>query len=45
MKRTVSHHDYLMKHLAAPAEAAANLNGAAEYGDIKYLLKAIRNVV
>lgn len=45
MNRTVSHHDYLMKHLTAPAEAAAYLNSIAEDGDIKFLLKAIRNVV
>ena len=45
MNRTVSHHDYLMKHLTNPAEAAAYLNAIAEDGDIKFLLKALRNVV
>ena len=45
MKRTVSHHDYLMKHLTDPVEAAAYLNSVAEDGDIKSILKAIRNVV
>ncbi len=45
MNRTVSHHDYLMKHLTTPAEAAAYLNAVAEDGDIQSLLKALRNVV
>ena len=45
MNRTVPHHDYLMKHLADRAEAAAYLNTVAEDGDIKSLLKALRNVV
>lgn len=45
MITTVSHHDYLMKHLAVPEEAAAYLNSVAEDGDIRYMLKAIRNVV
>lgn len=45
MNRTVSHHGYLMKHLADPAEAAAYLNAVSEDGDIKALLKALRNVV
>jgi len=46
MTGTVSHHDWLVKHLAAnPAEAAAFLNSAAEDGEIKYLLMALRDVV
>ena len=45
MKRTVSHSAYLIKHLAKPSEAAAYLNSVAEDGDIKALLKALRNVV
>lgn len=45
MKRTVRHHDYLMKHLADPEEAAAYLNAVAEEGDIQSLLKALRHVV
>ncbi len=45
MNQTLSHRDYLMKHLAAPAEASAYLNSVAEDGDIKFLLKAIRDVV
>lgn len=45
MKRTARHHDYLMKHLKKPAEAAAYLNSVAEDGDFSFLLKALRNVV
>lgn len=45
MNRTISHRDYLMKHLSDPKEAAAYLNSVAEDGSIKSLLKAIRNVV
>ena len=45
MNRTISHHDYLMKHLTDSTEAAAYLNAVAEDGDIKSLLKAVRNVV
>lgn len=45
MSRTVSHHDYLMKYLTNPAKVAAYLNAVAEEGDIRFLLKALRNVV
>ena len=45
MIRTVSHHDYMMKRLADPVEAAAYLNACAEDNDIKFLLKALRDVV
>ncbi len=45
MKRTIRYHDYLVKTLANSAEAAAYLNTAAEDGELKYLLKALRNVV
>ena len=45
MNRTVSHRDYLMKHLTKPGEAAAYLNAVAEDGDVKSLLKALHNVV
>ncbi len=45
MNRIIRHHDYLMKHLTNPVEAAAYLNAVAEDGDIKSLLKAIRNIV
>lgn len=42
---TVSHHEWLIKRLADPVEAAAYLNACAEDNDIKFLLKALRNVV
>lgn len=45
MNRTVSHRDFLTKHLTNPTEAAAYLNAVAEDREIKYLLKALRNVV
>ncbi|MDD5658181.1 MAG: transcriptional regulator [Elusimicrobia bacterium] len=45
MRRTVSHREYLRKHLAGPARAAAYLNAVAQDGDMKSLLKALRNVV
>ena len=45
MNRTVSHHDYLKTHLTKPAEAAAYLNAVAEDGEVKAILKALRNVV
>ena len=45
MKRTVSHHRYLVKHLADRVEAAAYLDAVAQDGDVKALLKALRNVV
>ena len=45
MNRTVRHHDVLMKYLARPREAAAYLSVVAEDGDLKFLLKALRNVV
>lgn len=45
MKRTVRYHDYLIKSLANPVEAAAYLSAVAEEGEIKSLLKALRNVV
>ncbi len=45
MNRTLAHHGYLMKHLTNPVEAAAYLNAVAEDGEIKSLLKALRNVV
>ena len=45
MNRTVSHHDWLIKSLKNPVEATAYLNAVAEDGDLKFLLKAIRNVV
>ncbi len=45
MNRTVRHHDYLMKHLKNPVEAAAYLSSVIEDGDMRFLLKALRNVV
>jgi probable addiction module antidote protein len=45
MKRAIPHREYLMKHLAAPEEAAAYLDSVAEDGDIGFLLKALRQVV
>lgn len=45
MNRTVSHHDYLMKRLADREDASAYLNSVAGDGDLKALLKAVRNVV
>lgn len=46
MITTIPYHDVLIKDLAAnPAEAVAYLNAVAEDGELKYLLKALRNVV
>lgn len=45
MNRTVSHRDFLIKHLTNPAEAAAYLNAVAQDGEIRAILKALRNVV
>lgn len=45
MTGTVSHHDFLIEYLTKPAEATAYLNSVAEDGELKYLLKALRNVV
>lgn len=46
MITTAPYHDSLIAHLAAnPEEAVAYLNAVAEDGEIKYLLKALRNVV
>lgn len=45
MISTVSHHEWLIKSLADPVEAAAYLNACAEDGDLKFLLKALRDVV
>ncbi len=45
MKRAVPYHNDLMKALSNSTEAAAYLNAVAEDQDIKFLLKALRNVV
>jgi probable addiction module antidote protein len=42
---TAPHHEWLIKSLADPVEAAAYLNACAEDNDVKFLLKALRNVV
>lgn len=45
MKNTVSHKSWLKKQLADRVEASAYLNSVAEDGEMKYMLKAVRNVV
>ncbi len=45
MKPFIRHHDYLMKYLAKPAEAAAYLTTVMEDGDTRFFLKALRDVV
>ena len=45
MIRTRAHHDFRMTHLKARVAAAGYLNAVAEDGDIKFLLKALRDVV
>jgi probable addiction module antidote protein len=45
MISTVSHHDFMMKYLASPAEAAAYLNCVAEDNDLDFLLESLRDVV
>ncbi|MBI3552299.1 MAG: transcriptional regulator [Elusimicrobia bacterium] len=45
MITTVSHHEWMMEGLADPVEAAAYLNACAEDRDLKFLLKALRDVV
>ncbi len=42
---TIPHKDYLLGKLKNPGEAAAYLNSVSADGEIRYLLKAIRNVV
>lgn len=42
---TVSHESWLLKYLSDPVKAAEYLDGAAEDGDPKYMLKALRRVV
>ena len=44
MKPSVSYHDYLMKRLKDPEEAAAYLSVALEEGDYPMFLVALRNV-
>jgi len=45
MKLTRSHDSYMKEVLANREEAAAYLNAAAQEGELKYLLIAIRRVV
>ena len=45
MKPYVLHHDYMMKYLADPVEAAAYLNCVAEDDDIKFFMQNLRDVV
>lgn len=45
MKNTVSHHSYMMKRLADPVKAASYLTSVAEDNDLRFLLKALRDVV
>lgn len=45
IKNTVSHDSYMKKVLVNREEAAAYINAAAEDGELKYLLIAIRRVV
>ncbi|MDO8804981.1 MAG: transcriptional regulator [Elusimicrobiota bacterium] len=45
MKNTVSYDSYMKKVLVNRDEAAAYINAAAEGGELKYLLVAIRRVV
>lgn len=45
MIRSISHHDFLMKRLKNATEAAAYLTASVEEGGLRYLLKALRNVV
>jgi len=42
---TRDHHDFLMEYLADKKKATAYLNAEVEEGELKYLLKALRNVV
>jgi probable addiction module antidote protein len=45
MSKSINYHDYLMKSLKEPEEAAGYLNAALDDGDIDGFLEALRNVV
>lgn len=45
MRNTVSHQSWLKKYLKNHEDAAAYLNSVAEDGEMRYMLKAVRNVV
>ncbi len=45
MAKSIDYHDYLIKSLKEPQEAAGYLNAALDDGDIDGFLEALRNVV
>ena len=45
MTKSINYHDYLIKSLKDPSEAAGYLNAALEDDDIDGFLEALRNVV
>lgn len=45
MPKNINYHDYLIKSLQEPSEAAGYLNAALDDGDIDGFLEALRNVV
>lgn len=45
MSNSIDYHDYLIKSLKNPKEAAGYLNAALDDGDIDGFLEALRNVV
>ncbi len=45
MKPYIRHHDFLMKYLKDPEDAAEYLNAALEAGDRKAFLIALKNVI
>ena len=45
MIKTLSHQEYLHEKLKNPTEAAAYLNSITQDGSLKFILKAIRNIV
>ena len=45
MGKSIDYHDYLIKSLEDPTEAAGYLNAALDDGDIDGFLEALRNVV
>ena len=45
MAKSIDYHNYLIKTLKEPSEAAGYLNAALDDGDIDGFLEALRNVV
>lgn len=45
MAKSIDYHDYLIKSLKDPSEAAGYLNATLDDGDIDGFLEALRNVV